>query len=142
MAADGLGQVGHDHRLAVDHRVAERLRLRLGRVLDPDRRQAEGRLRGWDSSQSGESVAGVHGQPVAGDDATPRHLGAAHLDHVLVRLQRDVVVDAHRSDDDAEVGSDLTPDDAHAGKERAPLLLVDEGDEAKADGELERVDSE
>ena len=67
-------------------------------------------------ARPGDRVARVHRQPVAGDDAAAGDLGAAHLDRVLVRLERDVVVDADRGDHDAELGGDLAADDADAAR--------------------------
>jgi hypothetical protein len=131
--------VRDDHGFGVDDRVSERLRLGPRALLDPHGREAECRLDGLDARDAGDGVAGVHRQAMAGDDPGAGHLAAAHLDRVLVRVERHVVVDAHRRDDHAELAGDLTADDSDAGEQRAARLLVDERDEAEADGELQRV---
>ena len=57
VAADRLGEVGDDHRLGVDDRVAERLGLGARAVLDPDRGQAEGGLDGRDAGERRASAS-------------------------------------------------------------------------------------
>ena len=117
--ADRLGEVGDDDRLGVDDRVAERLGLGAAALGDPDGGQAEGRLGGRDAGELAHGVARVHRQLVAGHDAAARDLGAAHAHDVLVRVERDVVADAHGRDDDAELGRDLAADRADARQQRA-----------------------
>ena len=142
VAADRLGEVGDDDRLGVDHRVAQGLGLGAGGIGDPHRGQAEGGLGGRDAGELADGVARVQGELVAGHDRAAGDLVAAHLHHVLVRAQRDVVVDAHRRDDRAEVGGDLAAHGADAGQQRAARAAVDERHEAEADRQLDGVDRE
>ena len=46
-------------------------------------------------------------------------LRAAHLEHVLVRLHAQLVVDAHRRDHEPQLTGDLAADHAHAPQQRA-----------------------
>ena len=68
VAADRLGEVRDDHRLGVDDRVAERLGLGAGALLDPDGGQPEGGLdrrdagRGPGSRRRRPSPAGGRGR--------------------------------------------------------------------------------
>ena len=129
-------------RLGVDDGVAERLGLGARGVGDPHRGQAEGRLGGRDAGELADGVARVHRELVAGHDARRgRPRCRAPCMTYSCESSADVVVDAHRRDDHAELGGDLAADDADAraaASRRA--LLVDERDEAEADRELERVD--
>ena len=109
---------------------------------NPDRREAEGRLGGRDAGQLTHGVARVHGHMVPRHHATARNFRATDAHDVLVRVQADVVADADRRDDHAELGGDLAADRADAGEQRAAGLLVDERHQAEADRELERVERE
>ncbi len=64
------------------------------------------------------------------------------LKHVLVGLQAELVVDAHRGDHDPELAGDLAADRRDAPQQVAAGGAVDERDEAEADGELQRVNGE
>ncbi len=64
------------------------------------------------------------------------------LKHVLVGLQAELVVDAHRGDHDPELAGDLAADRRDAPQQVAAGGAVHERDEAEADGELQRVDGE
>ena len=119
MGADRLGEVGDDDRLGVDDGPAERLGLGAPGLGDPHGGQAEGRLGGRDAGELAHRVARVHREVVAGHDAAARDLGAAHAHDVLVRVEPDVVADAHGRDDHAELGGDLAPDRADALQQRA-----------------------
>ena len=88
VAANRLGQMRDDHRLAVDDRVPERLGLRLRALVDPHRGQSERGLDGRDARETLDRVAGVHRERVARQQAAARNLGAAHLQDVFVRLER------------------------------------------------------
>ena len=137
--ADRLGEMGDEHRLVVDDRVAERLGLGAAAVGDPDGGQAERRLGRRHAGQLAHRLAGVHRQLVAGHHRAARHLGAAHAHHVLVGVERDVVVDAHRRDDHAELVRDLAPDQPTRASSEPPRRLVDQRHEAEADRQLERI---
>jgi hypothetical protein len=75
---------------------------------------------------------------VAGHRAPSGDLGAAHLEHVLVRGKADLVVDAHRRDDRPEVGGDLAAHRPTRCSSEPPRRAVDERHEAEADAQLER----
>ena len=110
VGADHLGEVRDDHRLGVHDGVAERLGLGAVGAVHPERGQPVSRLGGGDALQAAGSVPGVHREQVPGHDPCARDLGAAHLEHVLVGLQAELVVDAHRGDHDPELPGDLAAD--------------------------------
>ena len=129
-----------DHRFAVDDGVAERFGLGVHALMDPDRGQSERRLGRGDALQLADGIAGVHRQQMAGHDLAARDLRAAHLEHVLVRVEVDLVVYPHPRDHHAEVAGDLAPDHRHALRERAAGAPVDQRHQPEADTELQRVD--
>ena len=123
--ADRLGQVGDDHRLGVDDRVAERLGLGArwpsathiaGR---PNAGSVVGMPPGSCPTASPGSIASWW-PAMMRPRATSR---AAHLQHVLVRVEPELVVDPHRRDHHAELGRDLAADHAHAREQRAARAL-------------------
>ncbi len=65
---------------------------------------------------------------------------AADLDHILVRLELEIIAHADRRDDDPQVHRKLLPEVGDAREEVAALRLVHQRDQAVADLELERVD--
>src|SRR5271166_6557481 len=121
--------------------VAERLGFGAHRLVHPDSVEAERRLARADAAQRAARVAGVHRKQMARHDPPSRDLRSAHLQHVLVRLESELVVDPNRGDDDAEVGGDLAADHAHAPQQGSARAAVDERHEAEPDGELERIDA-
>ena len=88
-----------------------------------------------------DRVAGVHRQLVAGHDPPAGDLRAAHPQHVLVRVEAELVVDADRRDHRAQLARDLACASPPTRPSRPPPgPLVDQRHEAEADRQLERVD--
>ena len=141
VAADRLGEVRDDDGLGVDDRVAERLGLGAGALVDPDRGQAErgldrsGCRRGRAARRRGPSRGGGRGRSRPRATSAPRTLIAYSCESSMMSSwMRTGAITM------PELGGDLAADDADAREQRAAGALVDERHQAEADRELERVD--
>ncbi len=139
MALDDLREVRREHGDGIDNRVAVELRLLALALGDPERRQAERGLRRLDARDFLEDRARVHREVVVEHELSLGDLDALELDDVGVGLDLDVVTDADRRHDEAELERALPPDHDDAVEQVAALPLVDERDEAVADLKLHGI---
>jgi hypothetical protein len=85
----------------------------------------------------------VHGHELAGIDDTVPGIDLLDLDVVVVRLELDVVDDAHRRHDEAELGRKLAPQRPDLiGQPVLPAGRIDQRQQAVADLDLELVELE
>ncbi|MNT47195.1 hypothetical protein D3C72_1838900 [compost metagenome] len=120
-----VGQVGGDHGAGVDHGIAQRLRLVAFAGVDPDRRQAEGRIGRRGALQLAADLAWVDGHELADEGLAAAHLHALEQDTVGVGADFQVVADVHRRHQEAEFLRHFLADAADAAQQLAVLLAID-----------------
>ena len=81
--------------------------------VDPGGGQAEGRLQHVVAGQVDAAAHRIHRHELAGIDDAVAGIDLLDLDVVVVRLELDVVDDAHRRHDEAELGRELAAQRPH-----------------------------
>ncbi len=135
-----MAQVRGDDGAAIDHRVAERLRVLARGRLDPHRFHAERRILGVDALERPEHAARIDGHLALRIDLTFAHRHAAEVDAIAIRAEIQVVADVHGRHEEAEILRKLAAHAADAREQVAVLVLVHQRHEAIADFEAEQVD--
>ena len=140
---DDLGEVGRHDGGGVDHRVAAELRLVAQAVVDPGRRQPEGRLQHVVAGQLHLPAHRVHGHVQVREDRAGAGLDLLDADDVLVGVELHVVEDAHRRHDEAGLAGELAAQSLDLlGEAVGAVRRVDERQQGVADLDLEIVDLE
>jgi hypothetical protein len=137
---DQVVQVGGDHGAGVDHGITHALRLVLQAGVDPDRRQAEGRIGGHQARQRAAGHARIDRQELAVHRFAAAHFHALQRDAVGRRLQFQVVADVHRRRQEADFLGELLADALDALEQLAALALVDQRNQAVAHFQAQGVD--
>ena len=127
MLADQFAQVGGDHGDRVHHRVAGGDGLLFERGRDPDRRHAEGRLPRLFAGKRPAAGLSRDGQQVRALGLPAAHLDAAQRDHILSRLEAQVVGDVHGRNQEAHLGREVAAQGAHPASSCPPCFSSTSG---------------
>ena len=131
--------MGGDHGGAVDHGVAQGLRLVAQRRIDPQGFQTEGGIGGGQPLQLAVDGAGVDGQVLARLDLGFAHGYAEQTQTIVVRRQVEIVADVHRRDQETQFLGKLLAHALDARHQLAALAFVDHGNQAVADLETDQI---
>ena len=140
MRRDQMVQVGGHHSARIDHGVAHVLRFILQTRIDPHGRQAEGGIGGDQARQGAARHARIDRQVLAAERFAGAHFHALEGDPVGRRLELEVVADVHRRRQKTDFLRELLADALDALEQLAALRLVDQGNEAVAHFQPQRID--
>ncbi len=107
---------------------------------NPAGREPEGGFAGFDTGDFTFGGTGIHREKLAGVEGPAGDLDTAQLDDIGIRGVLQVIANAHRGKDEAEIEGKLAADHGNAAKEAAARTLIDDRNEAIADFDLEGVD--
>ncbi len=124
---DQVIEVGGDDGAGIDHRIAHDVRLIAQRGVDPDRRQAEGRILGRRAGQGAADPPGIDGEIHARIGLAGTDFDTLERDAIGIRLQFQIVADMHRRRQEADLLREFLAQAANALEQLAILALSTSG---------------